>query len=135
MAFTELADSDVGAVDDDRIAIVEVDHEGRRIHTDIFAADRLGDAVTRLYGRYAELLPDGSELERATATTRSVATALGPVDVEHYATALSPGVEFVDRRRLGFGTARGITAFLGKACVLYAKRATTREIVSMTYSR
>ena len=45
---------------------------------EIFAPDRLGDAIARLYERYAELLPDGPERTRAAATARSVAVLLGP---------------------------------------------------------
>ena len=50
--------------------------------SEIFAADRLGDAVARLYERYAELLPDGPARARAAATARSVAAVVAPVDLD-----------------------------------------------------
>ena len=37
------------------------------------AVEHLGDAIVRLYERYAELLPDGPEQARAAATAHSVA--------------------------------------------------------------
>ena len=59
--------------DRDAIVLIEVDAHGRRRRAEFFAADRLGDAVARLYERYAELLPDGPARARAAATARSVA--------------------------------------------------------------
>src|SRR5262249_5452657 len=41
-----------------------------------FADDHLGDAIARLYARYAETLPDGLALERAAATAQSVRAVL-----------------------------------------------------------
>src|SRR5262249_11908840 len=52
---------DVGAYEKEQISLVEVDAEGNRARSEYFAADRLGDAIARLYGRYADLLPAGSE--------------------------------------------------------------------------
>src|SRR5512134_3594882 len=52
---------DVGAFEFDNVTLVEVDAQGRRRRLELFAADRLGDAVARLYERYAELLPEGPE--------------------------------------------------------------------------
>ena len=92
---------DVGAYELEEIVLIDVDAEGRRRRVEIFAADRLGDAVARLYERYAELLPDGPERERAAATARSVAAMIGPPDLDRWATAIAPDVEFVDRRTLG----------------------------------
>ena len=81
---------DVGAYEIETIILIEVDAQGRRRWTEVFAADRLGDAVVRLYERYAELLPDGPERDRAAATARSVATLLGPLDLDRWATAFAP---------------------------------------------
>ena len=64
----------------DEISLLEVDDCGRWLRSEIFAADRLGDAVARLYERYAELLPDGPERERAAATARSVAAMASQPD-------------------------------------------------------
>ncbi|MCI0347448.1 MAG: hypothetical protein L0221_18725 [Chloroflexi bacterium] len=103
---------DVGPYKKQEVDLVEVDALGRRRRTEIFAADRLGDAVARLYERYADLLPDGPERVRATATARSVAALLGPVDVERFAPALGPAVEVVDHRHVGLPPSRGREAYL-----------------------
>src|SRR5262249_18720845 len=77
---------DVGAHEILVINLIEVDAQGRRRRVEVFATDRLGDAVVRLYERYAELLPDGPERARAAATARSVAALplVGPHDVDHF---------------------------------------------------
>src|SRR5262249_48170305 len=62
----------------------------------------LGNAVARLYERYAEMLPDGPARTRAAAIARSAALAL-QLDAE----ALAPGIEVVDHRTLGTWSARG----------------------------
>jgi hypothetical protein len=91
---------------------LEVDASGRRRRTEFFAIDRLGDAVTRLYERHAELLPDGPERVRAAATARAVAALLGPFDLERYAVGITPAVEFVDHRTVGFPSGRGVEDLL-----------------------
>src|SRR5262249_41615747 len=68
---------DVDLYQRETIALIEVDANGRRRRSEHFAVDRLGDAVARLYARYAELLPDGPERARAAATARSSAAVLG----------------------------------------------------------
>src|SRR5262249_44987194 len=70
---------DVGAFDAEEIQLIEVDVHGRLLRFELFAENRLGDAVARLYERYAELLPNGPARERAAATARSVAAWLGRV--------------------------------------------------------
>jgi class 3 adenylate cyclase/ketosteroid isomerase-like protein len=103
---------DIGAHDLEQISLVEVDARGRRQRTELFAANRLGDAVVRLYERYAELLPDGPARTRAAATARSVAALQGPGDLDRWATATAPAIAYVDRRTLGIGSAEGAEAFL-----------------------
>src|SRR5206468_3563951 len=103
---------DVGAYEREGIALIEVDAQGRRARTEVFAADRLGDAVVRLYERYAEMLPDGPARARAAATARSVATILGSFDPDRLATAYAPGIESVDHRTLGTWSAQGAEALL-----------------------
>jgi hypothetical protein len=104
---------DVGAYEIELFALVEVDSTGRQRRAEYFASDHLGDAIARLYERYAELLPEGSERTRAAATARSVATVMRPVDADRYATAIASGVEYVDRRSLRvLGSASGAEAFL-----------------------
>jgi hypothetical protein len=104
---------DVGAYEKEEIDLIEVDTQGRQRRCEVFAAERLGDAIARLYERYADLLPDGPARIRAAATARSVATALtGPYDAERYASMLAPAVEVVDHRTLGTWSARGAEAVL-----------------------
>jgi class 3 adenylate cyclase len=109
---------DVGAYEREVFGLVEVDSDGRQQRAEHFAADKLGDAVARLYERYAELLPEGPERERAATTARSVAALLDLPDVDRWATAISPAVEFVDGRTLGLGRARGTEAAMRALCSL-----------------
>src|SRR5262249_57885460 len=81
---------EVGPYRRDVVALIEVDSSGRRRRTEDFAIDRLGDAVARLYERYAELLPDGPARTRAAATARSVAALFGPPDFDRFPTAGRP---------------------------------------------
>src|SRR5262249_59042197 len=92
---------DVGAYERELIDLTEVDAQGRW-RSEVFATERLGEAVARLYARYAELLPDGPARTRAAAIARSAALAL-QLDAE----ALAPGIEVVDHRILGTWSARG----------------------------
>jgi ketosteroid isomerase-like protein len=104
---------DVGAYETDNIHVVEVDADGRRRRTERFAVERLGDAVARLYERYADLMPEGPGRARATATARAVATILGPLDRDRYGTAFTPTLRFDDHRRVGVGSLHGVDAFMG----------------------
>jgi hypothetical protein len=113
-SFAEVDDAvfgRVGASEHEDVVLSELDASGRRRRANVFAPDHLGDAVACLYQRYAELLPEGAERTRAAATARSVA-ALAGLDLDRWATALAPAVEFVDRRTLGLGIARGAEAVL-----------------------
>jgi hypothetical protein len=103
---------DVGAYEVEHILLTEVDAQGQHRRGEIFALNRLGDAVVRLYERYADLLPDGPERARAAATARSVAAYVGPFDPDRYATAFAPAMEVVDHRILATWSARGAEAGL-----------------------
>jgi ketosteroid isomerase-like protein len=98
---------DVGATELETLLVAEVDERGRRRRNERFRADRLADAIVRLYERHAELLPEGPERTREAATARTVATLEGPLDAERYATTLAPDAELRDWRSLGLWTARG----------------------------
>src|SRR5262249_55099983 len=102
---------DVGPYEKEEVDLLEVDTEGRYRSSEVFASRHLGDAVVRLYERYAELLPDGPARARAAAIARSTALSLRPFD-DHYAEALAPGIEQVDHRILGTWSARGAEEFL-----------------------
>src|SRR5262249_54985332 len=91
---------DVGAYEKEGIQVGEVDAQGRRRWGEIFGVDRLGDAIVRLYERYAELLPEGPARARAAATARSVALTLRR-DFDSYADTFAPAIAVVDHRTLG----------------------------------
>jgi hypothetical protein len=103
---------DVGAYESEEIDLIEVDPQGRGRRFELFAADRLGDAVARLYERYADLLPAGPARERAAATARSLEALGGPPDVDRRATAFAPDIEYVDHRTVGLGSVHGAEAVL-----------------------
>src|SRR5262245_16143670 len=103
---------DVGHYEKEEVHLVEVDAEGRYRSSEVFASSHLGDAVVRLYERYAELLPEGPERDRATATVPSVAAPWGPVELDRLAGAFAPAMVVVDHRILGTWSARGAEAWL-----------------------
>jgi len=109
-----------GAIDGDLVAIMEVNDRGRQRRAELFAVDRLNDAIARLYALYAESLSDGPERSRATATARSVAAVLGVAgDHAAFRAVLAPDVEFADHRQLGFGKSRGADAVRRGSLVLH----------------
>jgi class 3 adenylate cyclase/tetratricopeptide (TPR) repeat protein len=104
---------DVGAYENEAIQLFEVDESGLCCRSEVFAADHLGAAVARLYERYAELLPDCPERERAAATARSFGVMLtSPGDIDRVATVIAPDFESVDHRHLSTWSMRGGGAFL-----------------------
>jgi len=107
-----LGDLDVGAVAWEQLVLIEVDAQERRRRDEVFSRNHMGDAVARLYERYAELLPDGSERARAVATARSVTTLLGPFEPDRWATVWAPAIEFCDSRTVGMGPVHGADALL-----------------------
>jgi len=112
-------DAPFGAVPTENILLIEVDAHGQRVRTEFFALDRLGDAVARLYERYADLLPDGPGRARAAATANSIAAMVGPPNLDRYGAAFATDVEFVDHRTLGFGAARGAERMLSAFRALF----------------
>jgi SnoaL-like domain len=87
--------------------LFQVDDRGLMAHLEIFAENRLGDAIRRMFERHADLLPQGPEHARAASTARSVAAVLGPFDLGRYAAGIAEGVEFVDHRIMRFPSGRG----------------------------
>jgi hypothetical protein len=109
----------LGAVETDLIVVSEADVAGRASRVETFARDRLGDAIVRLYARYAELLPEGPARDRAAGAARTLAVVVGAVDPSAWVSVLSPAVEFIDTRTAGMGAiegpeavVRGMRAFL-----------------------
>src|SRR5262249_11447880 len=75
-------------------------------------ADRLADAVVRLYERYAELQPAGPARVRTAATARSVAAHVGPLDFDRMVSVIAPDANHHDHRTLiGVGLMRGLQGF------------------------
>ena len=103
---------DVAASEREVISVVEVDERARFRWGEIFAPDRLGDAIARMYQRYADRFPDGPARERAAATARSAAAYLGPWAPDRYETAFAPSIEVVDHRILGTWSTQGAEALL-----------------------
>jgi hypothetical protein len=87
-----------------------VEEHGRYRRAEVFAADRLGDAVVRLYERWAELLPDGVARAGGVVTARSVAAVVGRIELDRLAGSVAPAIEYVDHRILGTWSARGAEA-------------------------
>src|SRR5262249_57357967 len=81
---------DVGAHEGEQIEWGEVDAQGRHLRGEIFSVDHLGDAVVRLYERYAELLPEGADRARAAVTARSVAAYVGPIELDRLTGSVAP---------------------------------------------
>ena len=98
---------------------------------ELFATERLGDAMARLYERYADLLLDGPARVRAAATARSVATMLGPFD-PRMGDAFASSVEFVDHRALIACPRRVAPTSCGNACGNGSKGSTTPSASSTT---
>src|SRR5262249_60732031 len=79
---------DIGTYELDVVLLSEVDAQGRRSRSEVFAIEHLGDDVVRLCERYAELLPDGPDRTRAAAAARALAAGVGPCDPPSVAPAL-----------------------------------------------
>ncbi len=104
---------DVGAYENHHLVLIEADREGRRSRAESFSEDRLGDAIARLYARYAELEPPGPGRARCLAIARAITVITGPMDLARSAALFAPDVEWVDHRSLvGIGSIRGAAAFL-----------------------
>lgn len=102
-----------GATEVPYVIVVEADEQGRARRIDIFAEEKLDDAIAVLYERHAELLPDGPERARAAATAASFAGVLGAnADPERLAPVLAPEIEGVDHRHLANWSLRGAEAYL-----------------------
>jgi len=99
---------DVGAYENDAVQLIEVDEQGLSWRSEVFAADALGDAIARLYERYAEQLPAGPARERAATTARAV-TAMLTRSVEDRVQHLThPDLQVVDHRTVGIGSMQGL---------------------------
>jgi class 3 adenylate cyclase/tetratricopeptide (TPR) repeat protein len=89
--------------------VLEANEGGLCERVEIFDRARAANALTHIYERHAELLPVGAERDRATITARVFAEILGTQpDPDRFAALITPEIELVDHRTLGFGSVRGI---------------------------
>ncbi|HVN87273.1 MAG TPA: nuclear transport factor 2 family protein, partial [Candidatus Binatia bacterium] len=101
---------DVDAIEGEKLSLIEADAKARARRTEDFASNRLGDAVVRLYERYAELLPDGPERTRAATIAHSIGVMTQAYDPEAFAGAWAANIEYADHRTAGVGALTGIPA-------------------------
>jgi class 3 adenylate cyclase len=92
---------DVGAYENEAIQLFEFDPGGLCCGSEVFATNRLGDAVVRLYERHAEQLPEGPARARAAEIARTLATWNGPIDLDAVVAATDPVYRNIDHRVLG----------------------------------
>lgn len=98
-----------GSIEMVEFVVNEVDEYGRYRFMELFADNRLKDAVVCLYRRYAELLPEGPARTRAAATARGVMASLAfDPDPDAWTAGLAADVEFIDHRTLGLPSGRGV---------------------------
>jgi class 3 adenylate cyclase/ketosteroid isomerase-like protein len=111
-SFSRLTQDELsfGAASSRYINLGEVNERGQAHRIEVFAEDRLGDAVVRFYQRHAELMPEGPERARAEAIARSVARWLR-VEDGGIGGVVARAVEFADHRSAGLGAARGEALF------------------------
>jgi class 3 adenylate cyclase/ketosteroid isomerase-like protein len=101
---------DVGDWERSELVIFELADSEHFGALELFAADKLSDALMGLYGRYAENPPAGA----SAGPARVLADILpsGRLDVERIRASCHPDIAFVDHRTLGFGSAKGAEAFM-----------------------
>jgi ketosteroid isomerase-like protein len=92
--------ADFGSTEVDEISLVETDAAGRWIDIELFAPDRLGAAVVRLYERHAAQQVEGSERARAAAVAHAALAMMGPIDLDRMAAAFAPEFRLTDHRVL-----------------------------------
>ena len=99
--FVEDHLTSLGAVEIDEVVLIEVDAQRRIRRFEIFPVERLGDALVRLYERYAELLPEVAQRTRIAGISRSVAAHIGAIDLDRLRLVFDPLLRCVDHRVLG----------------------------------
>ncbi len=108
-SFDALADDDVapfGPVKLDWIVLIEMNAQGQNQRVEYYALDHLGDAIARLYERYAELLPEGPARTLAAATAHTVANMVEPLDPDRWIGVTGPIIDVRDHRSLGYPSGR-----------------------------
>ncbi len=103
---------DVGPSEYTSLMLIEVAADGRSRYGEVFAADRLGEAVARLCELYAEQLPEGSARKQALTRAVGLRELSGRLDIEHLAKYFAPDVQHVDHRLAGVGRLSGAEALV-----------------------
>ena len=98
---------DVGEYESEAISLVEVDDRGVCVRQEVFAVEHLGDAIARMYQRYAELLPEGPARERATMTALAVTAMLTASKDARLEDVGIVEIQSIDHRTVGYGAAEG----------------------------
>ncbi|MGJ8668753.1 MAG: nuclear transport factor 2 family protein [Oceanococcus sp.] len=91
---------DVGAFEGTAFVVMEAGNAYLWIHSESFADNKLGDAIARLYERYAESLPEGPQRERALTIARSVKWTLTDDRSISIKEAITPDLQGTDHRPL-----------------------------------
>jgi tetratricopeptide (TPR) repeat protein len=99
-----------GAFEIELAVVIEANAEGRALRGEIFAAERLAEAVARMYQRLAELEPAGAMRDAAATRARCVAAILALDDGGDFTELVGADVAAVDHRVLGFGVSQGAEA-------------------------
>ncbi|MCX5739424.1 MAG: nuclear transport factor 2 family protein, partial [Proteobacteria bacterium] len=105
--LTEAHLAEFGRTELHEVALIETDDRGRWLRSEIFAADRLGEAIARLYELHAERMTEGTERVHAAAVARSIAAMESQPDAARRAAAFAPDIAMVDHRTIGTWSARG----------------------------
>ncbi|HXC51516.1 MAG TPA: adenylate/guanylate cyclase domain-containing protein, partial [Candidatus Limnocylindrales bacterium] len=90
----------IGATDVAYVQVVEADNMGRARRVEIFAEDKLGEALVRLYERYAGQQPEGPARASAAQVARSIAAYDGRFDPGRVEKELSTSFRLIDHRSL-----------------------------------
>ncbi len=90
-----------------RSSCVEADAFGKCRRMDLYAPEKLGDAIVRLYEGYAAGLPQGAARTRAAGIAASMMTYNGAIDLDRVAAVTDPSSSNVDHRVFGTWTMAG----------------------------
>ncbi len=101
---------DVAEFEQDHLVLTDLGADGVW-NSEVFAADRLSDAILRLYERHADLQPEGPARERANETARTIRALQTPFDLAIAEPVLDPDVQSVDHRVLGTWDMKGSHAW------------------------
>jgi ketosteroid isomerase-like protein len=99
--------ADFGRAELDEIVVVEADAFGKCRRMDLYAPEKLGDGIVRLYEGYAAGLPQGAARTRSSGIAASMMTYNGAIDLDRVAAVTDPSSSNVDHRVFGTWTMAG----------------------------